>query len=65
MPLPERREPTHVLQIEVPLYLDEAKREGWAYDPVKQALEIALSSSRAAYDGVICNDVQVTMVEQG
>jgi hypothetical protein len=62
-PLPERQPPTHILRIEVPLFLGDRAADRLDYDPVKQALHIALSASRAAYDGVICDTVDVTMVD--
>lgn len=54
----ERLEPTHMLRIDIPLNMSDPPTE---YDAVKQALDLALAISRAAYDKVICNDIQVTM----
>lgn len=56
--LPERRTPTHLLRIVVPLALDEPPRN---YDAVAQAVRLVLAVSRAGFDGYICDDVQVSM----
>lgn len=57
----ERRPPTHVLVIEVPLKLDVPAPD---YDPVQDALRVALSISRAAYGGHICDDPHVSLREE-
>lgn len=59
--LPEQREPTHVFRVEVPLWLDGPPLN---YDAVAQAMQLALAVSRAGFDGVICNDINVTMEER-
>jgi hypothetical protein len=55
-----RRPPTHVLRVEIPLHLDPPPSD---YDPVKHALDVALSVSQAAFDGHVCDDIQVTMLD--
>jgi hypothetical protein len=56
----EQRQTTHVLVVEVQLYLDDEVRE---FDPVKDALHITLAVSRAAFVGSICGDTQVELRE--
>jgi hypothetical protein len=56
---PEQREPTHILTIEVPLYLADAGT--FAYHPVQDALNIIMSLSRIAAAGVYCGDVNVSL----
>jgi methylaspartate ammonia-lyase len=58
--LPERRPPTHVLTIEIPLNLDNGIGN---FDPVEDAVRICLGLARAAYVGVICDDPQVSWRE--
>lgn len=62
-----RTKPTHVLRVEIPLDLGgEIPFELYKpvdSDAVQDALHIALSVSRAAYDGVICDEIQVTSIE--
>ncbi len=60
--LPVRRAPTHVLTVEVPLYLQD--REAARFDPVQDAMRVVLALSRAAAEGYVCDDVQVTLVEE-
>lgn len=60
--LPERRDPTHVVRIEVPLCLSDPSPD---FDAVADAVTIALAVSRAAYSGHICDGAQVTMIEPG
>ena len=45
----------------MPLDLTEQPKD---YDAVLHAFEVVLAVSRAAYDGVICNEVRVTMEER-
>lgn len=60
MGLTERKPPTHKLHIEVPINMDDPPTD---FDAVKQALELALSVSTAAYKKVICDDIEVTLEE--
>lgn len=62
MGLTERRAPTHILRIEVPLNLNDPPYD---YDPVADALKLALAISRAGFAGHICDDPAVTMEESG
>ena len=55
----EWRKPTHVLKVEVPLYLTEERD----VDPVQTAIRIALSASHAAFEGNICADPEATITE--
>jgi hypothetical protein len=59
----EKSDPTHILRVSVPLNLNQAISIS-DYDVVKQSLDLVLSVSRAAYDGVICDDIQVEMEER-
>lgn len=54
-----QREPTHTLTIEVPLHL--AADSTFDYHPVQDALNIVLSLSRIAVDGVACGDAKVSL----
>lgn len=56
----EKLPPTHLLRIEVPLNMDDSALD---YSPAKDAILIALSISRAAFAGHICDDPQVTLRE--
>ena len=60
--LPVRRAPTHVLTVEVPLYLQDL--DAARFDPVQDAMRVVLALSRAAAEGYVCDDVQVTLVEE-
>jgi hypothetical protein len=61
--LREKVDPTHILHVHVPLNMN--KTVGISdYDAVKQSLDLVLSVSRAAYDNVICDDIQVEMEER-
>lgn len=51
-----RREPTHVLTVEVPIHIDDEQPD---FDPWRDAIRTVLAVSRAAYDGVICGDPMV------
>jgi len=57
--LPIKRERTHTLTISIPLHLDDA--ESFDYDPVYTALSVVMSVSRMAVDGVVCDDVNVSL----
>lgn len=52
-PLPERRAPTHVLVLEVPLHIDEGQT--FYFDPLADALNLVLALSRVATIGVLCD----------
>lgn len=56
----EQREPTHILTVEVPLYLADAAT--FDYHPVQDALAIVLSLSRIAAADVLCGDANVSLV---
>jgi hypothetical protein len=56
--LDEQRKPTHILRIEIPLALDDPPMD---YHPAKDAIQIALSISRAAFAGHVCDVAEVTM----
>jgi hypothetical protein len=58
--LSERRAPTHIMWVEVPLDLSERSPD---FDAVADALRMVLAISRAALSGEICADPQVTMDE--
>lgn len=58
--LPERREPTHVLRVQVPLCLSDPAPD---FDTVADAVTVALAISRAAYGGYICDGAQVAMID--
>ena len=60
--LSERRAPTHILRIDVPLSLSDDELP-YDYDPVADAMKLALAISRAGFAGHICDDPQVTMIE--
>ena len=53
-----QREHTHTVTIEVPLCLDE-HAAALNYHPVQHSLELVFAVSRLAYDGVLCDKVQV------
>lgn len=56
----ERRERTHTLTIEVPLHIDPAA-PALDYDPIHAVLNVVMSVSRMALDGVVCDDVTVSL----
>lgn len=58
MPEHVRRQPTHVLYVEVPIHA-EGQPEG--FDPWRDAIKAVLAVSRAAYDGIICADPMVSV----
>lgn len=58
----ERLPRTHTLRIDVPLHLDEKLRP-YDYDVVQDAVRMSLAISRAAYEGHICDDVMVEMLD--
>jgi hypothetical protein len=60
---PERRPPTHILTIEVPLALDVdlVGREVQDFDPLREALSIVLALSRLAVAGALCDDPTVSV----
>lgn len=58
-PHPARRDPTHVLVIEVPLDLGDGPPPD--FDPVEDCLRVCLSVSRAAYTHRICDDVMASV----
>jgi hypothetical protein len=60
--LPERKPPTHVLRIEIPLNMNNGKGN---FDPIQDAIQIALSLSRAAYVGSICDTPSLSLRETG
>jgi hypothetical protein len=61
MSLPEASKPTHILRIEVPLNLaSESLRED--IDPVRDAIGICLTVSRAAFAGHVCGNAELTLV---
>ena len=55
----ERSAPTHSLTIVVPLNLSDA----FDYHPVEVALNVVMSVSRLAFDGVVCDDIHVSLDE--
>jgi hypothetical protein len=57
--LRERRQPTHVLVVEIPVFLDADVSRN--YDPLQNALRTVLSVSRLAVDDVLCDDPTVTV----
>lgn len=61
-PLPERREPTHTLVIEIPLHIGEGQT--LYFDPIQDALRTVLSLSRLASIGLLCGEVQASIKEQ-
>lgn len=61
--LPERREPTHRLLIEIPLHLADDVAHTVSFNPVQDALRIALSLSRAAVGGHYCADPEVSLLD--
>lgn len=62
-----RRDPTHVLRIEVPLNLDgNPAAEKWDIDGAfQQAMGAILPMLRVGTLGLLCDEVTVTMVELG
>lgn len=60
-PLPERRKPTHTLVVEIPLHI--AAGQTFYFDPLRDALRIALSLSRLSTEGLLCDDPQVMVRE--
>jgi hypothetical protein len=60
--LPKRREPTHAIRIEIPLHLDE-RPPTHDFDPIRDAVLLALNISRAAYVKAICDDAQVSLID--
>lgn len=56
-----RRKPTHVLYVEVPVYLNEE----YDFDPVQDAIKAVLAISRAAFADAICDDPQATIRDGG
>jgi len=63
-----QRDPTHLLVVTVPIHLDDFDRlrthpPGFDYDPLQQALNVVMSVSRLAVDGVVCGDVNVRLDE--
>jgi len=46
---------THLLIVTVPIHLDDDVT--FDYDPLQQALNVVMSVSRLAVDGVVCGDV--------
>ena len=56
------RSPTHTLVIEVPLCLED--RETARFDPVQDALRIALSLSRLASEGFYCGNAQASIRDE-
>jgi hypothetical protein len=61
--LPERKAPTHVLRIEVPINIEAASRETTRFDALQEAIKLTISLSRAAYVDVICDDINVEMLD--
>ncbi len=57
----ERSQPTHTLVIEVPLKLDAPAPD---FDPVQDALRLALSISRLACEGHVCDVTTVSLREE-
>lgn len=53
------RKRTHTLVVEVPLFLDQSYTLD--YDPVSDALRFVVSITRLAVDGVVCDDLTVTL----
>lgn len=47
-----KRKPTHVLCVEVPVYLEDE----YDFDPVQDAIATVLAISRAAFADAICDD---------
>lgn len=58
--LPERRDPTHVLTITIPLALEPPAPD---FDAVADAVRLALAVSRAAYTGHVCDEVTVAIAD--
>jgi len=52
-----KRNPTHVLYVEIPVYPD----EDYDFDPVQDAIKAVLAVSRAAFVDAICDDPMVTI----
>jgi hypothetical protein len=61
-PTPERQH-THALVVEV--LLDLSGAAAFDYEPVRDAIAVVLSVSRAAADKVICGDANVSLVDKG
>lgn len=61
--LSTRREPTHILTIKIPLFLDTPLIN--ASGAVSDAIKICLSLSKAAFMGAVCDtpDVELTEVD--
>lgn len=64
----EQKPPTHILRIEIPLNMGEPPTDFMGepptdFDAVQDAVTLALSISRAAYSGVICDNTMVTLEE--
>lgn len=57
---PERRAPTHVLTVTIPLNLRNGKGD---FDPIQDAVMTVLSLSRAMYVGSICDSPSLTLDE--
>lgn len=57
--LPERRSPTHILRVDIPLHINGER----TFDPLQDALRIVLSVSRLAVEDVLCDDPNVTLLE--
>lgn len=55
----ERRAPTHILTVEVPLALDVPHE----FDPVQDALRMIVPITRLGTSGALCDDAQVTIRE--
>lgn len=55
-----KRKPTHILNIEIPVYLDEE----YDFNPIQDAILAVLSVSRAAFLDAICDDPQATITER-
>jgi hypothetical protein len=63
--LSERRDPTHILRLDVPLDLtaNPAAEEFDIEGAMRQAFEIVLAVARVGTLGLLCGDVVVTMEE--
>lgn len=58
---PHRTPRTHTMVISIPINTETLTDLN--YDAISQALNVALMVSRAALDGVVCDEIQVEMVE--
>lgn len=58
----ERRERTHTLTVEVPIYLGPDMPD-FDFDPVSGTLQVVMSVVRLATNGVVCDDVMVHFTE--